>query len=54
MNDGVNSDSGLSPEKPDFPFMTKLNLNLTDLFPVITESRVIKNESEIELLKYIT
>lgn len=54
LNDGVNSDSGLRPEKIDLAFLQNYNLNHEDLFEVITEARVIKSEGEINLLKYIT
>jgi hypothetical protein len=44
LNEGVNSDSGLSPNKPSFPFLQKYQNNLTDLFNSITECRVYKSE----------
>ena len=53
LNHGINSDSGLSPDMPIFDFMKNYNQNMTDLFSVITESRVVKSLSEIEILKYI-
>lgn len=50
---GVNSDSGVRPEQPNFPFLQNYNLNNTDIYKVINEQRVIKDETELKLLKHI-
>lgn len=54
LNDGVNSDSGLRPRPLDLEFISKFNTNKTDLFDVLTESRVIKSDEEIKVLEWIT
>lgn len=50
INKGVNSDSGLSTLVPTHDWFADLNINVTDLHNVLSESRSIKNPLEIEML----
>jgi len=50
----VNSDSGLRPRQIDLEFINKFTTNKTDLFDIITESRVLKSDEEIKVLEWIT
>ena len=46
----MNTDSGLSPQIPDFKFLENFELDKTNLWPALSESRSIKTEKEILLL----
>jgi len=51
--DGVDSDSGLSPDLPKFPFLEKYKIDKEVLYPILCECRVIKSQKEIDLLRFI-
>jgi len=51
INKGVNSDSGLTTLVPHHDWFKDLNINVTDLHNVMSESRSIKNPMEIEMLR---
>lgn len=54
LNDGENTDSGLRPRQLDLECLTNYKTNKTDLFNVLTDSRVIKSNEEIKVLEWIT
>jgi len=51
--DGVDSDSGLSPDLPDFPFLSQYKIDKEVLYPILCECRVIKSKKEIDILRFI-
>jgi Xaa-Pro dipeptidase len=51
--DGVDSDSGLKPSLPDFPFLSNYRVDKESLYPVLCECRVIKSTKEIDVIRII-
>ena len=51
VNKGVNSDSGFTTLIPSHDWFGDFNINVTDLHPVLSEIRSIKNPKEIEILR---
>lgn len=52
VNAGVNSDSGLTTQIPEFKFLDGLNVDKVHMHDILAESRVIKNDEEILALKW--
>ncbi|XP_023173736.2 xaa-Pro dipeptidase [Drosophila hydei] len=50
---GVNSDSGLTMQPPEFAGKDKYVTNCDLLYPIISECRVIKSKEEIDVLRYV-
>ncbi|XP_014205223.1 xaa-Pro dipeptidase [Copidosoma floridanum] len=50
---GVNSDSGLTSKEATFTGIDKFKVNNEILYPEICECRVIKSESEVEVMRYV-
>ena len=52
VNEGVNSDSNLTPQIPDNKYLEGRKVNKEHLFDILAESRVIKNNEEVEALRW--
>ena len=55
LNKGVDSDSGLTPEVPDLSKLQlsgEIDINSTRMHDILAESRVIKNEEEIDAMRW--
>ena len=52
VNFGVNSDSGLTTQIPEFKFLDGLKVDKVHMHDILAESRVIKNDEEILALKW--
>ncbi|KAH8382169.1 hypothetical protein KR009_002111 [Drosophila setifemur] len=50
---GVNSDSGLTLQPPEFEGKDKYVTDCDLLYPILSECRVIKSPAEIEVLRYV-
>ena len=51
---GLDSDSDLpSVIVPEFPFLKEFNINKEDLYEVLNECRLFKDETEIQLMKHV-
>ncbi|XP_068153276.1 xaa-Pro dipeptidase [Drosophila tropicalis] len=50
---GVNSDSGLTLQPPEFAGKDKYETDCELLYPILSECRVIKSQEEIEVLRYV-
>jgi Xaa-Pro dipeptidase len=50
---GVDSDSGLSPSLPDFPYLSSYRVDKESLYPVLCECRIIKSKKEIDVLRIV-
>lgn len=51
--DGIDSDSGLSPKLPDISFFQPQQINKQDLYTILNRLRTVKDQDEIEILRYI-
>ena len=49
----MNSDSKLRPRVPSLGYLKHYNINNTDLYEVLDESRVVKTAEEIKVMKYV-
>jgi hypothetical protein len=55
LNKGVNSDSGLTPKLPDLSQLqlsSEIDINSTRMHDIAAESRVIKNDEEIDAMRW--
>jgi Xaa-Pro aminopeptidase len=55
LNKGVNSDSGLTTDYPDmaqFTLSGDTDINYSRMHDIAAESRVIKNDEEIQALRW--
>ena len=52
VNEGINSDSDLKTLTPEFEWLAGMEVDHTSLHDIFAESRVIKNDEEIEILKW--
>jgi len=52
VNSGVNSDSGLTTQIPEFKYLDGLKVDKDHMHDILAESRVIKNDEEILALKW--
>lgn len=55
LNKGVNSDSGLTPKLPDLSQLqlsSEIDINVTRMHDIAAESRVIKNDEEINAMRW--
>eukprot|EP00124_Ichthyophonus_hoferi_P005878 Ihof_evm1s1015 gene=Ihof_evmTU1s1015 len=50
---GVNTDSGSTSEEATFEGMESYSIDRTSLYPEIVECRVIKSETELELMRWV-
>jgi Xaa-Pro aminopeptidase len=51
--DGIDSDSGLSPKIPEVSFFQPQQIDKRDLYTILNRLRTVKDEDEIEILRYI-
>jgi Xaa-Pro dipeptidase len=51
-NNGINSDSGLATVVPDFKWLPQYTVDKDTMHDILSESRVIKSQQEIEILKW--
>ena len=52
VNKGVNSDSGLTTCVPDAKYLTGAKVDDKFMHNILSESRVIKNDEEIEIMRW--
>jgi len=51
--DGVNSDSGLKPDLPNFKWLSNYKADNDLLYTVLCDTRAIKSKEEIEILRFV-
>jgi len=51
--DGIDSDSGLKPDLPAFPWLSKYTQDHESLYQILCNSRAIKSEDEIEIMRFV-
>lgn len=54
LYDGVDSDSGLRPRLPDLRNFGNFLLNQTELYAILNEQRTVKDETELDIMRFIT
>ena len=51
--DGIDSDSGLTPDLPKFSWLNDYKTNHDSLYDILCEARSIKSEEEVNILRFV-
>jgi len=54
VNLGINSDSGLTTQIPEYKYLDGLTVDRDHMHDILAESRIVKNDEEIFALKWAT